>query len=166
MYGGLGTRTVASGKPAGGRLSAWSPPLRPYILGYLKNTQKNLKFGKVRQVPTRGFPTKFPDWDSVSFFQIWDFCGHSLNTLKYTKMGICYFFLCLQGGRVYPVARFTLARGLPWNSHISPFFTRRVYKVGRVTLASGWPYALQGITRLPGTTFLRLSWPGILIIWT
>ena len=33
------------------------------ILGYLKNTRKNPKFGKVRQVPTREFPTKFPDWD-------------------------------------------------------------------------------------------------------
>ena len=33
------------------------------ILGYLKNTHKNPKFGKVRQVPTREFPTKFPDWD-------------------------------------------------------------------------------------------------------
>ena len=41
------------------------------ILGYLKNTHKNPKFGKVRQVPTRD----------------------SLNTLKYPKMGICYFFL-------------------------------------------------------------------------
>ena len=33
------------------------------ILVYLKNTHKNSKFGKVRQVPTREFPTKFPDWD-------------------------------------------------------------------------------------------------------
>ena len=33
------------------------------IFGYLKNTRKNPKFGKVRQVPTREFPTKFPDWD-------------------------------------------------------------------------------------------------------
>ena len=33
------------------------------VLGYLKNTRKNPKFGKVRQVPTREFPTKFPDWD-------------------------------------------------------------------------------------------------------
>ena len=56
------------------------------ILGYLKNTHKNPKFGKVRQVPTREFPTKFPDWD---------FCGYSLNTLKYPKMGIRYFFLCV-----------------------------------------------------------------------
>ena len=33
------------------------------ILGYLKNTHKNPKFSKVRQVPTREFPTKFPNWD-------------------------------------------------------------------------------------------------------
>ena len=33
------------------------------ILGYFKNTHKNPKFGKVRQVPTREFPTKFPGWD-------------------------------------------------------------------------------------------------------
>ena len=32
------------------------------ILGYnLQNTHKNPKFGQVRQVPTREFPTKFPD---------------------------------------------------------------------------------------------------------
>ena len=30
------------------------------ILGY---THKNPKFGKVRQVPTREFPTNFPGWD-------------------------------------------------------------------------------------------------------
>ena len=42
----------------------------PYldILGYLKNTHKNPKFGKVRQVPTREFPTKFPDWDLSHLF--------------------------------------------------------------------------------------------------
>ena len=34
------------------------------IFGYLKDTHKNPKFGKVRQVPIREFPTKFPDWDS------------------------------------------------------------------------------------------------------
>ena len=33
------------------------------ILGYLKNTHKNLKFGKVRQVQTRELPTKSPGWD-------------------------------------------------------------------------------------------------------
>ena len=33
------------------------------ILGYLKDTHKNAKFVKVRQVPTGEFPTKFPDRD-------------------------------------------------------------------------------------------------------
>ena len=33
------------------------------ILGYLKNIHKNPKFGRVRLVPTREFPTKFPGWD-------------------------------------------------------------------------------------------------------
>ena len=48
------------------------------ILGYLKNTHKNPKFGKVRQVPTtREFPTKSPCWGLVSLFQIWDSCGYS-----------------------------------------------------------------------------------------
>ena len=33
------------------------------ILGYLKNTHKNLKFGKVRLVPTRELGWEFPGWD-------------------------------------------------------------------------------------------------------
>ena len=33
------------------------------FLQYFKNIHKNPKFGKVRQVSTREFPTKFPDWD-------------------------------------------------------------------------------------------------------
>ena len=66
------------------------------ILGYLKNTHKNPRFGKVRQVPAnQGIPNQVPWLGLVSFFQIWGFCGYSLNTLKYPKMGICYFFLCL-----------------------------------------------------------------------
>ena len=36
------------------------------IFGYLKNTHKNPKFGKVRQVPTREFQTKFPDWTCLT----------------------------------------------------------------------------------------------------
>ena len=34
----------------------------------------------------------------VSLCQIWDFYGYSLNTLKYPKMGIRYFFLCCRTG--------------------------------------------------------------------
>ena len=66
------------------------------MLGYLKNTHKNPRFGKVRQVPTRKFPTKFPDWDLCHSSKFGIFVGsNSLNTLKYPKMGICYFFLRL-----------------------------------------------------------------------
>ena len=36
-------------------------PFLDTVLGYLKNIHKNPKIGKVRQVPTREFPTKFPD---------------------------------------------------------------------------------------------------------
>ena len=45
------------------------------ILGYLKNTHKNPKFGKVRQVPIREFPTKFPDWDLSHSFKSGIFVG-------------------------------------------------------------------------------------------
>ena len=45
------------------------------ILGYLKNAHKNPKFGKVIQVPTREFPTKFPDWDLSYSFKFGIFVG-------------------------------------------------------------------------------------------
>ena len=45
------------------------------ILGYLNNTYKNPKFGKARQVPTREFPTKFPDWDLSHFSKFGIFVG-------------------------------------------------------------------------------------------
>ena len=71
------------------------------ILGYLKNTHKNPKFGRVRQVPTRELGREFPGWDLPHFAKFFilgttrslDFCGYSLNTLKYPMLGICYFFL-------------------------------------------------------------------------
>jgi len=59
------------------------------ILGYLKNTHKNPK-----TIPNQGIPNQVPCLGLVSLFQIWDYCGYSLNTLKYPKMGIRYFFLC------------------------------------------------------------------------
>ena len=37
----------------------------------------------------------------VLLCQIWDFYGYSLNTLKYPKMGIRYFFLCF--GVEFPI---------------------------------------------------------------
>ena len=49
------------------------------ILGYLKNTHKNPNQGTWLGIPWLGL---------VSLCQIWDFCGYSLNTLKYPNMGI------------------------------------------------------------------------------
>ena len=43
--------------------------------------------------PNQGIPNQVPWLGLVSLFQIWDFYGYSLNTLKYPKMGIRYFFL-------------------------------------------------------------------------
>ena len=37
------------------------------ILRYLKNTNKNPKFGRVRQVPTRELGWEFPGWDLSHF---------------------------------------------------------------------------------------------------
>ena len=64
------------------------------ILGYLKNTHKNPKFGRVTS-PNQGTWLGISWLGLVSLCQIWDFYGYSLNTQKYPKMGIRYFFLCL-----------------------------------------------------------------------
>ena len=53
------------------------------ILGYLKNTHKNPKFGRVRQVPIRELGWEFPGWDLSHFAKFGIY-----------KMGIRYFFLC------------------------------------------------------------------------
>ena len=45
------------------------------ILGYLKNTNKNPKFGRVRQVPTRELGWEFPGWDSSHFAKFGIFVG-------------------------------------------------------------------------------------------
>ena len=45
------------------------------ILGYLKNTQKNLKFGRVRQIPIRELGWEFPDWDLSHFAKFGIFLG-------------------------------------------------------------------------------------------
>ena len=39
---------------------------------------------------------EFPGWDLSHFAKFGTFCGYSLNTLKYPKTGICYFFLCFK----------------------------------------------------------------------
>ena len=63
------------------------------ILGYLKNTHKNPKFGKVRQVPTREFPTKFPDWDLPHSSKFGIFVG-IFKYPKISKNGSLLFFSC------------------------------------------------------------------------
>ena len=60
------------------------------ILGYLKNTIKS-QIWQSETSPNQGIPNQVPRLGLVSLFQIWDFCGYSLNTLQYPKMGICYF---------------------------------------------------------------------------
>ena len=45
------------------------------ILGYLKNTHKNPKFGRVRQVPTRELGWEFPGWDLSHFTKFGSFIG-------------------------------------------------------------------------------------------
>ena len=45
------------------------------ILGYLKNTHKNPKFGRVRQVPTRELGWEFPGWDLSHFAKVGIFMG-------------------------------------------------------------------------------------------
>ena len=61
------------------------------ILGYLKNTHKNPKFGRVRQ-----FPGWFPWLGLLLLCQIWDFYGYSLKLYsKISKNGNpLFFFLC------------------------------------------------------------------------
>ena len=45
------------------------------ILGYLKNTHKNPKFGRVRQVPIRELGWEFPGWDLSYFAKFGIFMG-------------------------------------------------------------------------------------------
>ena len=45
------------------------------ILGYLKNTRKNPKFGRVRQIPIGELGWEFPDWDLSHFAKFGIFVG-------------------------------------------------------------------------------------------
>ena len=45
------------------------------ILGYLKNTHKNPKFGRVRQVQVRELGWEFPGWDLPHFAKFGIFMG-------------------------------------------------------------------------------------------
>ena len=46
---------------------------------------------KKKRIPNFGYFWVFREYPQKS--QIWDFCGYSLNTQKYPKLGIHYFFL-------------------------------------------------------------------------
>ena len=45
------------------------------IFGYLKNTHKNPKFGRVRQIPIWELGWEFPDWDLSHFTKFGIFVG-------------------------------------------------------------------------------------------
>ena len=45
------------------------------ILGYLKNTHKNPKFGRVREVPVWELSWEFPGWDLSHFAKFGIFMG-------------------------------------------------------------------------------------------
>ena len=67
------------------------------ILGYLKNTHKNPKFGRVRQIPIREFPTKLPNWDLYLTLPNLGFLRVFFKYPKISpKLGIRYFFLCIE----------------------------------------------------------------------
>ena len=58
------------------------------ILGYLKNTHKNPKFGRVRQVPIRELGWEFPGWDLPNLGFLWVFFKYP----KISKNGNPLFF--------------------------------------------------------------------------
>ena len=65
-----------------------------HLLSWTICTGKNPKFGKVRQVPTREFPTKFPDWTCLTLPNLgflWVFFKYP----KISKNGDLLFFSCV-----------------------------------------------------------------------
>ena len=69
------------------------------IFGYFrefKEYPQKFQIRKSETSPNQGTWLGIPWLGLVSLCQIWDFCGYSLNSLKYPKMGIGYFFLCEQ----------------------------------------------------------------------
>ena len=76
------------------------------ILGCLKNTHKNPKFGKVRQVPTREFPTKFPE---LTY----------LNILTYLHRLILAGYVPLASQNPYPIIGYSVANYRPHHSHLA-----------------------------------------------
>ena len=76
------------------------------ILGCLKNTHKNPKFGKVRQVPTREFPTKFPELTYLSI-------------LTYLHWLILAGYVPLASQNPYPIIGYSVANYRPHHSHLA-----------------------------------------------
>ena len=118
-------------------------------IGYLKNTQKNPKFGRGRQVLTRELGWEFPGWDFVSLCQIWDFYRYSLNVLKYPIMAISFFFLwetrqfekwSLRGWRFFPV--FPRAFDFSRANH-GPWIIECYKEIAEITDLSGWQCTSQ-----------------------
>ena len=91
------------------------------ILGYLKNTHKNPKFGKSQ--PGNSQPS-FLIGTCLTLLNL-GFYGYSLNTLKYPKMGICYFFPCLKRWLI-DLKRPTLLEFL-WLLSLTPIILRKLY---------------------------------------
>jgi len=67
-------------------------PIFGYFRVFKEYPQKS-QIWKGETSPNQGTWLGIPWLGLVSLCQIWDFYGFSLNTLKYPKMGIRYFFL-------------------------------------------------------------------------
>ena len=118
------------------------------ILGYLKNTHKNPKFGRVTS-PNQGTWLGISWLGLVSLCQIWDFYGYSLNTQKYPKMGIRYFFLCLS-----PITSFIINFYIyicshfvyEYNWRIFLFLSLKTIKYSNEQMETEAAYAAKGST--------------------
>ena len=60
----------------------------------VKEYPQKSQIWKSETSPSLGTWLGIPWLGLVSLSQIWDFYGYSLNTQKYPKLGIRYFFLC------------------------------------------------------------------------
>ena len=72
---------------------AVDPHVQSLYFRVFKEYPKKSQIWQSETSPNQGIPNQVPWLGLVSLFQIWDFCGYSLNTPKNPKMGICYFFL-------------------------------------------------------------------------
>ena len=90
--------------------------------------------------PNQGIPNQVPWLGLVSLFQIWDFCGYSLNTLKYPKNVNLLFFSCvrafLQTGMTdFPSLSYTLSS----KTLATPSHARNLKKVYCTHIGRGLP---------------------------